>query len=96
MLIIRLQRVGRTNDPAFRLVVTEKTNAAQGKHLELLGSYHPKTKETRVKAERVKHWLSKGAQVSDTAYNLLLKQKVLEGKPRAIKMRQAEKMEAAA
>ncbi len=84
MLIIRFQRVGRKNDPAFRLVVTEHQNRPQGKHLELLGSYHPKTKHTILKSERIQYWISKGAKLSDTAHNLLLKQKVIEGKTRPV------------
>lgn len=87
MLVIRFQRVGRTNDPAFRLVVTEHQNRPQGKHLELLGSYHPKTKEKRFKADRIKHWLSHGAKPSVTAYNLLLKENIITGKPMPVKMK---------
>ncbi len=88
MLVIRFQRVGRKNDPAFRIVVTEKQNAAKKKHLEILGSYYPKTKHTVLKAERIKYWLSKGVQLSDTAHNLLVRNKVIEAKPRLIKMKQ--------
>lgn len=87
MLVIRFQRVGRTNDPAFRLVVTEHQNRPQGKHLELLGSYHPKTKQKIFKADRIKHWLSHGAKPSVTAYNLLLKENIITGKPIPIKMK---------
>ncbi|MBI3627918.1 MAG: 30S ribosomal protein S16 [Candidatus Sungbacteria bacterium] len=87
MLVIRFQRVGRKNDPAFRLVVTEHQNAARGKYLELLGSYHPKTKQTVLKSERIHYWLLKGAQVSDTAHNLLIKHKIIEAQPRPIKMK---------
>lgn len=81
MLAIRLQRVGRRNDPAFRLIVTESTRGPKsGKYVELLGSYHPKTKATNLKPERIKHWMSVGAQVSGTAHNLLITNKVIEGK----------------
>lgn len=81
MLAIRLQRVGRKNDPAFRLIVTESTRGPKsGKYVELLGSYHPKTKATNLKPERIKHWMSVGAQVSGTAHNLLIKNAVIEGK----------------
>lgn len=96
MLVIRFQRVGRTNDPAFRLVVTEHQNRPQGKHLELLGSYHPKTKEKRFKAERIKHWLSHGAKLSVSAHNLLLKENVITGKPIPIKMKKQAAAEAPA
>lgn len=81
MLAIRLQRVGRKNDPAFRLIVTESTRGPKsGKYVELLGSYHPKTKATNLKPERIRHWMSVGAQVSGTAHNLLIKNEVIEGK----------------
>lgn len=87
MLVIRYQRRGRKNDPAFRVVVTEHQNAAQGKYMELLGSYHPKTKHTILKAERIRYWLSQGAKASDTAHNLLIKEKIIEGQKRAIKIK---------
>lgn len=82
MLVIRFQRVGRKNDPAFRLVVTEHTVKPQGKYLELLGSYHPKTKHTVLKNERILYWMSQGAKLSDTAHNLLVKNKVISAKTR--------------
>ncbi|KKW28432.1 MAG: 30S ribosomal protein S16 [Parcubacteria group bacterium GW2011_GWB1_52_7] len=75
MLVIRFQRVGRTNDPAFRLVVTERRSKPKSGSLEILGSYHPKTKHTILKSERIQYWMSKGAKLSDTAHNLLLKHK---------------------
>ena len=82
MLKIRLQRVGRKNDPSFRIVVTESTNAAKksGRFAEVLGSYDARHGEPQIKADRVKHWIGMGAQVSDTVHNLLIKQGVIEGK----------------
>lgn len=79
MLIIRLQRVGRRNDPNFRVVVVEKKRAPKsGAYLEVLGSHNPKTKLTRFKDGRVKHWLQKGAQISATAHNLLVNAKIID------------------
>lgn len=91
MLVIRYQRVGRKNDPAFRIVVTEKANAPQGKHHEIVGSYHPKTKHIALKEDRIKYWLSQGAQLSPTLNNLLVAKKVIGGKkiPVAVKRRAA-------
>jgi small subunit ribosomal protein S16 len=81
MLIIRLQRVGRRNDPSFRVVVTDSKRAPKsGKYLELLGFHNPRTDETVLKGERIKHWISKGAQVSGTLHNLLISHSVIEGK----------------
>lgn len=80
MLMLKFQRVGRKNDPAFRVVVIEKRSKPKSGELEILGSYHPKTKQTILKNERILYWLSKGAQASDTVYNLLVKNKVIDGK----------------
>src|ERR1035437_3117375 len=82
MLRIRLQRIGRKNIPVFRLVVTESQNSTKsGRFLEVLGSFdaHDDSKQT-VDAERVKHWISKGAKPTDTVHNFLLKKKVITGK----------------
>lgn len=85
MLMIRLQRIGRKNDPAFRFVVTDKKNAAAGgKFLEVLGAYTPKTDEVVLKSERVKYWLSVGAKASDTAHNFLVKNGLVEGKKKNV------------
>jgi small subunit ribosomal protein S16 len=81
MLMIRFQRIGRANDPAFRISVLEKERAAQaGNIVELLGTYNPKSKAVTLNKERVLYWISKGAQPTDSIKNLLINQKVLEGK----------------
>jgi len=81
MLVIRLLRVGKKNQPAFKIVVTDKKNPPRGgRFIEEVGNYSPLTKQTVLKKERVKHWLSQGAQPSATVHNLLVKQGVLEGK----------------
>ena len=81
MLKIRLQRIGRKNDPAFRAVLTDSKNSTKsGKFLEIVGTYNPKSGETNFKADRIKYWISKGAKLSDTMHNFLVHQKVIEGK----------------
>lgn len=79
MLVIRFQRRGRTNDPAFRIVVTERRSKPKSGELEILGSYHPKTKESLLKNERILYWMSKGAETSPTVHNLLVSKGVLTG-----------------
>ncbi len=79
MLTIRFQRVGRKNDPAFRIVITEKRSKPASGELEILGSFHPKTKETRIKRERILYWLSKGAKASPRAHNLFIAQGIIQG-----------------
>ena len=81
MLTIRFLRVGKKNQPAFRIVVTEKTNPPRGgRFLEVVGFYNPLTKERNLKQERIKYWISVGAKPSDRVHNLLISEKVIEGK----------------
>ena len=85
MLKIRLQRIGRKNDPAFRAVLTDSKNSTKsGKFLEIVGSYNPKAGEAKFDAEKIKYWISKGAQLSDTMHNFLVHQKVLDGKKKNV------------
>lgn len=81
MLSIRLTRVGKTKDSRFRIIVQEKTKAPFSSFIELLGSYNPHTDPATVNlnAERIKHWLSRGAKPSDTIHNILIDQKVIAG-----------------
>jgi small subunit ribosomal protein S16 len=81
MLMIRFQRIGRKNDPAFRIAVLEKTSGPKaGKYVDLAGSYNPKTKATTVQGDKIKAWVAKGAQISPTVMNLLIREGVYEGK----------------
>lgn len=81
MLMMRLQRVGRKNDPSFRIVVTDKrTSVKSDRHIDRLGSYNPKIKTFQIDVEKAKEWLAKGVQPSDTMHNLLITQKVITGK----------------
>ena len=80
MLMIRFQRRGRTNDPSFRIVVQEKRSKPKSGELEILGSFHPKTKATIIKNDRILYWVSKGAKFSPTVHNLLISKGVIQGK----------------
>jgi small subunit ribosomal protein S16 len=83
MLKIRLQRIGRKNEAAFRLVVTDSKNGPQsGKFLEILGSYTLKSNAVVIKRDRVSHW--NGAQVSDTAHNMLVKEGLISGRSKNV------------
>ncbi len=85
MLKIRLQRIGRKNDPAFRAVLTDSKNSTKsGRFLEILGTYNPKAGETNFKSDRITYWVSKGAQLSDTMHNFLVHQKVIQGKKKNV------------
>ena len=80
MLMIRFQRIGRTNDPAFRIVVLEKERAAKtGSIVQLLGTYNPRSKALTLDADKVKDWISKGAQPTGSIHNLLINKGVITG-----------------
>lgn len=78
MLVIRLQRTGRSNLATYRIVVAENARAVKGKAMEFVGHYLPaqKTPELKVDTERVTYWVSKGAIPSDTVARLLKKEGV--------------------
>lgn len=74
-LKIRLRQQGRTNRPSFRLVVTQVTSKRDGKYIECLGWYDPMVKDDQTRMsindERLQHWLSVGAQLTESAQSLL-------------------------
>ena len=81
MLVLRLFRVGKRNQPSFKIVVTDKRNPTRaGRFVEEVGFYNPVTKEKVIRKERVQYWLSKGVQPSPTVFNLLVKDGIVEGK----------------
>ena len=67
MLMIRLKRMGARKQPHYRVVVIEKERPRNGRPVEVVGTYNPRTNPATVelKRERVDYWLSKGAQMSD-------------------------------
>lgn len=78
MLMIRLSRIGKKKQPAYRVVVIEKTRPRDGRFVEIVGTYDPLKNPAVVKldAERVKYWLGCGAQPSDTVRSFLRNQKI--------------------
>ncbi|MCD6442269.1 30S ribosomal protein S16 [bacterium] len=80
MLAIKLSRKGRKKQPFFRVIILEKAKDPRGDFLEDLGFYNPFTKETSLKNERIKYWLSKGAQPTGSVHNLLIAQGIIKDK----------------
>lgn len=78
MLKIRLSRIGKKNKPMYRLTVSEGARDLYGRALEILGSYNPHTKDLVAKEDRIKHWLSVGAQPSATVNNILVDKKIIK------------------
>jgi small subunit ribosomal protein S16 len=67
VLMIRLKRMGARKQPHYRVVVIEKERARDGRPVEVVGTYNPRTNPATVelKRERVDYWVSKGAKMSD-------------------------------
>jgi small subunit ribosomal protein S16 len=85
MLKMRLQRIGRKNQPSFRVVVTDSRNAqVRGRHVDIVGAYEPRQGTFEIDAEKAKKWISQGVQPSDTVYNFLITKKIIEGKKKNV------------
>ena len=75
MLMIRLARIGAPKKPYYRIVVIEKDRARNGRSVEFMGTYNPRSTPPAIdlKRERIDYWRSKGAQLSETVGKLLTK-----------------------
>jgi len=75
VLMIRLSRRGARKQPHYRIVVIEKDRARDGRSVEVVGTYNPRTNPASVelKRERIDYWKSKGAQLSDRVRKLVEK-----------------------
>jgi len=92
MLVIRFFRIGKKDQASFKIVVTDKKRASgRGRFVEEVGFYNPLTKEKGLKEDRIKYWISVGAQPSDTVYNLLVSSGIVEGKKRDVHKKAKEK-----
>lgn len=82
MLAIRLKRVGRSNDPSFRIIVQDHRRSPKKTRglVEYVGSYDARKGKPQINGERVKYWMSQGAQPSDTVHNLLVDAKIITEK----------------
>ena len=73
MLVVRMRRAGSKNRPFYRIVVTESASAREGRFVEVVGHYNPRTKPETLELdrERLAHWVKSGAQLSDTVRTLV-------------------------
>ena len=92
---IRLRRAGRKKQPTYRIVVADSRSPRDGKFIEIIGQYAPRTGEQalNLKSERVNYWLDSGAQPTDTVRSLLRKAGILKARHEA---RLASKLNASA
>ena len=85
MLMIRLARVGARKQPHYRIVVIEKDRARNGRSVEVVGTYNPRTNPASVelKRDRIEYWTRHGAQLSDRVEKLLAAAPAAETAPAA-------------
>lgn len=74
MVKIRLSRKGRKKIPFYRIVVIDSKKARDGKFIERVGHYDPRSKELNLKRDRIEYWISKGAQPTNTVAKLIAKE----------------------
>lgn len=75
MLMIRLARTGARKQPHYRVVVIEKERARNGRSVEVVGTYNPRTNPASIelKRDRIDYWVSKGAKMSDRVSKIVSK-----------------------
>jgi small subunit ribosomal protein S16 len=75
VLMIRLSRTGARKQPQYRVVVIEKERARNGRPVEVVGTYNPRTNPASIelKRERIDYWVSKGAKMSDRVGKIVAK-----------------------
>jgi small subunit ribosomal protein S16 len=75
MLTIKLKRIGKKHQASFRIIVSEKRSKVDGRFLEDLGWFNPRSSQFKLNAERVDYWLKNGAQPTESIRHLLTKTK---------------------
>jgi small subunit ribosomal protein S16 len=75
MVVIRLTRQGSKKRPFYRIVAADKRACRDGRFIDLLGTFDPRTKVFSLDGERYQHWVSHGAQPSETLASLVRRQK---------------------
>ena len=75
MLMIRLKRMGARKQPHYRVIVIEKERARDGRPVEVVGTYNPRSTPASLdlKRDRIEYWVSKGAQMSERVEKLMSK-----------------------
>jgi small subunit ribosomal protein S16 len=83
MVKIRLRRMGAKKQPTYRFVVADSRAPRDGRFIEILGHYNPRTepKTLEVNADKAKEWLAKGAQPTETVRRLFAEKGIMERGP---------------
>ena len=78
MLTIRLYPMGRKHKIQYRIVIANKARSVSKQYIENLGFYDPRTKETKINSDRIKHWLDQNIEVSERVTRILKTQGVVK------------------
>lgn len=80
MVRIRLRRVGAKGQPSYRIVVADQRSPRDGRFIEIIGHYNPRTDPptVNIKEDRAMHWLGQGAQPSDAVARMLKNAGIME------------------
>ncbi len=98
MVKIRLRRMGAKKQPTYRFVVADARSPRDGRFIEILGHYNPRTepRTVEVNEEKAKAWLAKGAQPSDTVRRLFAEKGIMDRGPIPTSRRKPKSEEGAA
>ena len=78
MVKIRFKRMGAKKNPFYRIIVADERSPRDGKFIDELGYYDPKTKDTKIDAEKAQEWIRNGAQPTDTVRALFKKNEIIK------------------
>ncbi len=84
MLAIKLKRIGKKKQAAFRIIVAEKREKMAGRYAEDLGYFNPHSNQFNINKEKTAHWIKVGAQPTDSVHNLLVKAGIIKGAKRPV------------
>jgi len=93
MLKIKLKLIGKKHQRSFRVIVQEAREKLKGRFVEDLGWWNPHFDKFKIKKDRVLYWLEKGAQPTDTCYNLLIEAGIIKGKKKQVHKTKKKKEE---
>ena len=75
---IRFKRLGAKKNPFYRIVVADSRSARDSAFIDQIGYYDPKTKDTKIDAEKAQEWIKNGAQPTDTVRALFKKNEIIK------------------
>ena len=93
MLAIKLKRTGKKGQAHFRLVISEKRSKLKGRDTDVLGWMNPLKKTSEINAEKVREWIKKGAQPTESVHNLLVKNKIIQASKISVHKKKKESSE---